>query len=251
MDYGWGPTAFVEYLLEHVHVYSATPWWASIILTALIVRLALLKGYIGAADVSARVATITDLQKPIKARLDAAKAARDTVAMVQATQDLRGLHRQAGIQLWKLAVPLIQVPIGYGTFRLLKGMAALPVPGLEDGGLLWIKDLTISDPYMILPATTAVAIYYTFKVRGSIASTYTNANPLAGRWGTRQYHDETRDIQICTLRDACNWRGLHAPISRMYTAHFWLHCSPVADSVVSITPAMDEGTPWYLSFTKT
>ena len=86
--------------------------------------------------------------------------------MVQATQDLRALYRQADIQLWKLAVPLIQVPIGYGTFRLLKGMAALPVPGLEDGGLLWIKDLTISDPYMILPATTAIAIYYTFKVRG-------------------------------------------------------------------------------------
>ena len=127
----------------------------------------MLKGYIGAADVSARSATITDLQKPIKARLDAAKAAQDSAAMVQATQDLRALYRQADIQLWKLAVPLIQVPIGYGTFRLLKGMAALPVPGLEDGGLLWIKDLTMSDPYMILPATTAIAIYYTFKVRGA------------------------------------------------------------------------------------
>lgn len=182
LDFGWGPTAFIEYLLEHVHIYTATPWWASIVLTALIVRLVLLKAYISAADVSARMSTITDLQKPIKARMDAAKATRDREAVVRATEEIRALHREAGIQLWKLGVPLLQIPIGYGTFRLLRRMSDLPVPGLEDGGFLWMKDLTMSDPYMIMPAITGAFLYYTFKVGGLIGITKSGADTLVGRW---------------------------------------------------------------------
>ena len=164
LDFGWGPTALVEYLLEHIHVYTATPWWASIGLMALVIRLALLKPYIDSADVSARVATIAEVQKPIKARLDAAKAARDQTKVMQASQEMLALHRQAGIRIWKVAVPLLQLPIGFGMFRLLRRMTELPVPGLEDGGLLWLKDLTMSDPYFILPALTGLGIYYTVKV---------------------------------------------------------------------------------------
>ena len=182
LDFGWGPTAFIEYLLEHVHIYTATPWWASIVLTALLVRLALLKSYINAADVSARLSTITELQKPIKARMDAAKATRDREAIVRATEEIRALHRQAGVKLWKLAVPLLQVPIGYGTFRLLRRMSDLPVPGLEDGGFLWMTDLTISDPYMILPAVTGVLLYKTFKVGAIVAITKNDAELFVGRW---------------------------------------------------------------------
>lgn len=165
LDYGWGPTALVEYLLEHVHIYTATPWWASIILTALAVRIVLLKPYIDAADVSARMATIAELLKPIKERINAAKATKNHAALTQAAQEMNSLYRDAGIKLWKLAVPLLQIPIGIGTFRLFSGMAALPVPGLEDGGFLWLKDLTISDPLWILPVLTGLGIHLTFKVR--------------------------------------------------------------------------------------
>lgn len=182
LDFGWGPTAFVEYLLEHVHIYTATPWWASILLTALAVRLALLKPYIDASDTSTRVVTMTELAKPIKARLDAAKSCRDQVAVMQAAQEMKALYQQAGIKLWKTTVPLLQVPIGYGTFRLLRRMAELPVPGLEDGGFLWLKDLTISDPYYLLPALTGWAIHLTFKVRDSCRLT-----TLGNRADVRHY----------------------------------------------------------------
>lgn len=164
LDFGWGPTALVEYLLEHIHVYTATPWWASIVLTALVVRLALLKPYIDAADVSARVAAIAEVEKPMRARMNAAKAARDSTKTWQGLEEIRALRQQAGIRAWKIAVPLLQIPIGYGLFRLLRRMTELPVPGLEDGGFLWLKDLTMSDPYYILPALAGLGIYYTVKV---------------------------------------------------------------------------------------
>lgn len=68
--------------------------------------------------------------------------------------------------MWRLFVPMLQVPIGFATFRLMRGMADLPVPGLDDGGFLWLTDLTQSDPYFILPIVTGIAFHLTFKVSG-------------------------------------------------------------------------------------
>lgn len=164
LDYGWGPTAFVETLLEHVHIYLGTPWWASIGISMLIIRAALLKFYIDATDCSARRQTIRPLEEPITERINAARAEHDQKAMQKAWSERRALQKSAGIIWWKSLVPFLQLPIGFGTFRLMRGMASLPVPGFDTGGLLWISDLTQSDPYFILPLATAAAYYFTFKV---------------------------------------------------------------------------------------
>lgn len=122
------------------------------------------KAYVNASDTSARLAIITPLVKPIQARISAAKAARDRQAMLAATAEIQDMYRSAGVQLWRLAVPMLQIPLGFGTFRLMRGMADLPVPGLDTQGLLWLQDLTLSDPLFILPIVTAGAFHYTFKV---------------------------------------------------------------------------------------
>lgn len=40
-------------------------------------------------------------------------------------------------------------------FFALKGMASLPVESMRHGGLYWFADLTVPDPYYILPIITA------------------------------------------------------------------------------------------------
>ena len=128
------------------------------------IRLALLKFYVEAADTSARMATIQPYIKPIQARINQAKLSQDQTTMLLEAQEMKKLYQNANIKLWKLAVPFVQIPIGFGTFRLFRGMAGLPVPGLEDGGFLWIRDLTIADPFYVLPALTAIVIHLTFRV---------------------------------------------------------------------------------------
>lgn len=154
----------VEWLLEHVHVYSGLPWWGSIILSAVVVRTAMLPLYRNAMDMSGRMVVLEPHLKPIKDRISAAQAAKDQAATMAAVTDLKATYKAGGIKLYQMFMPLIQVPLGFGTFRLLRGMGDLPVPGLENGGLLWIRDLTLSDPYFILPIATGWAFYYTFKV---------------------------------------------------------------------------------------
>ena len=164
LDYGWGPTAMVEWLLEHVHVYTGTPWWATIGLSLLILRAALLKLYIDAADAAARNQVIKPHVDPLMERYKAAAGTRDVAGMRKITTEIRSLRKSAGIKYWKISMPLIQIPLGYGAFRLMRGMANLPVPGLETGGLLWMQDLTLSDPYFILPLATGALYFFSFKV---------------------------------------------------------------------------------------
>ena len=51
-------------------------------------------------------------------------------------------------------------------FFAIRGMATLPVKSMEAGGLYWFTDLTIADPYFILPIITASSLLIHLKVGG-------------------------------------------------------------------------------------
>lgn len=48
-----------------------------------------------------------------------------------------------------------QAPVFISFFFALKGMANLPVDSMRHGGMYWFTDLTVPDPYYILPIITA------------------------------------------------------------------------------------------------
>ncbi|KAL3423324.1 Mitochondrial inner membrane protein OXA1 [Phlyctema vagabunda] len=166
LDYGWGPTAFVEWTLEHVHVLAGTPWWASIILTAVLVRAALLKPYMDATDNASKLATIQHITKPISEKMQAASKAGDTTKTMALRRELQIVHKRAGIKMWKSLVPMSQAFIGFGTFKLMRAMGNLPVPGWETGGMLWFQNLTLPDPTYVLPVVTAGMLHILLKKGG-------------------------------------------------------------------------------------
>lgn len=154
----------MEWLLEHVHIYAGTPWWASIGITLLLIRACLLKIYFNAADAAARNQLIAQYNAPLMEKVKAAQRNKDSLGLQKALAEMKDLRASAGVKLSRTFMPFIQIPIGFGFFRLMRGMSNLPVPGLDCGGLLWMQDLTISDPYFILPIATAGCYYYSFKV---------------------------------------------------------------------------------------
>jgi YidC/Oxa1 family membrane protein insertase len=172
LDYGWGPTAMMEWIIEHIHVYAGTPWWGTIAITAILVRAAMFYGYIGSADNAARMATVAPLTKPLYEKMRAASGNSDTTEVMRLRQELQIIQRRAGIKLMKSFVPLLQVPVGYGSFMLLRGMAKLPVPGLETGGILWFQNLAIPDPFFLLPIATAGVLHLVLRVCVPISPIY-------------------------------------------------------------------------------
>lgn len=137
-------------------------------LTAIVIRVALLKLYINASDQGARLARASSKMKPLQQKITAATAAGNMQARVVLTQELRNVMNAEGVSYVKMLAPFSQVFLGYGTFRLMRGMASLPVPGLDEGGFLWLKDLTVADPLYLLPVVTSVMMYFTFKVGGLV-----------------------------------------------------------------------------------
>lgn len=164
LDYGWGPTTTIQTLLECVYIYTGLPWWASLVSTVLLIRLFMIKIYIDANDMATRNALIQPMMEPLREELKEAQRKRDREAILKVQNERKALNASAGISIRKSLMPLIQIPLGFGTFRLVRGMGYLPVPGFENGGALWFNDLTMADPYLILPIATGVAYYYTFKV---------------------------------------------------------------------------------------
>jgi YidC/Oxa1 family membrane protein insertase len=55
-------------------------------------------------------------------------------------------------------------------FYGLRRMADAPVPGFIEGGFGWVTDLTLPDPYYILPITSAVLMNIVIRVRISLPS---------------------------------------------------------------------------------
>jgi YidC/Oxa1 family membrane protein insertase len=164
LDYGYGPTGLMEFILEHIHIYAGTPWWASIALTAIFVRAVMFKPYMDASDNASRMATIQHLTKPVTDKMRAAAALGDSNLTMELRNELSRINARAGIKIWKSFVPMTQVFTGIGTLFLLRAMSNLPVPGLETGGALWFYNLTIPDPFFILPLATAGVLHWVLRV---------------------------------------------------------------------------------------
>jgi YidC/Oxa1 family membrane protein insertase len=154
----------MEWLLEHVHILAGTPWWVSITLTAIIVRAALFKPYIDAAENASRMQAIKHITHPLQQDMAAAFKAGDNTQAQQIRQEMSMINKRAGVKIWKSFVPMLQMFAGYGTFVLLRGMAHLPVPGFENGGVLWFSNLALPDPLFILPVATAGVLHWVLRV---------------------------------------------------------------------------------------
>lgn len=91
--------------------------------------------------------------------------ARQQATFQQATE-MRHLIKSFGLSFPKMLTPaVLQAALGFGTFRLLRNMCHLSIPGLDEGGVLWFTDLTIPDPLYILPLASAAILHVMFRVR--------------------------------------------------------------------------------------
>jgi YidC/Oxa1 family membrane protein insertase len=164
LDFGWGPSSFMEFIIEHIHIYSGLPWWTSIVCAGILVRIALFKFTLSATNISAKLAQLRPTTDPLRTRLYQLAREGNQLEMLKVRAQLSDINQKHDIKVWKSFVPLLQIPLGYGCFRVVRGMAALPVPAVAREHALWLNDLTIADPWFILPAVQSIFLYLSMKV---------------------------------------------------------------------------------------
>jgi YidC/Oxa1 family membrane protein insertase len=168
LDYGWGPSAFMEWLIEHIHIWGGVSWWASLAAAALVTRIALFHPSLKAADNAAKTGPIKNEMMELRTKRMQLLSQGKQLEAAKAKVELDDLYVKHDIKLWRNFVPLLQIPLGFGTFRVVRGMATLPVPGLAMEQFGWIHDLTSYDPWYILPALATGFMYLTMKVSCSV-----------------------------------------------------------------------------------
>lgn len=168
LSYGYGPTSIMEWIIEHIHIFSGLPWGASIVATGVVTRLVFMKFAFDAADNAAKSINIKPKTGKLEAKLNAVRFSGDHVKIAPVQAELSHVRKQHGVIWWKPIVPMLQIPLSFGSFRIVEGMSRLPVPGLASESFGWIHDLTVADPFYILPLVASGALYMSLKVRSAL-----------------------------------------------------------------------------------
>jgi YidC/Oxa1 family membrane protein insertase len=170
LDFGWGTSTVMESLIEAIHVFSGTHWWASIALTVLIVRGIQFPFYMRMSDNAARMKEVSPLLGPLAEKMKLYQQQGDQMGMAEAMQERKRINQAAGVSNAWLAFPLTQIPIFFGAYKTLRSMAELPVPELTHQGIAWFTDLSVADPFVALPLATAALISAQIAVCWSMAN---------------------------------------------------------------------------------
>ncbi|UNI18538.1 hypothetical protein JDV02_004801 [Purpureocillium takamizusanense] len=154
LDYGWGPTSAMQWVLEHVHIWTGLGWGASIMATAVLLRLVMFFPQVRSLQFNGVMQKMRkDPRSQEAMKLIQQGLQERDMEMRQRGQYLnKMLKQQYGASNWGMLWSFMQIPFTFGLFRIVSGMTHIPVPSLETAGYLWFTDLTATDPYFVLPA---------------------------------------------------------------------------------------------------
>lgn len=158
------PMALVETLLVGVHDVSGLPWWATIAITTAGVRLAFVPLQIYQSKSIAKLALIKPQMTELSDQMKAASA-KGTEKGLQdaerARQQLQALFEHHQVKPWMSMVGALgQIPLWITFFFTMRHIVRVDSGlGLDAGGMLWFTDLTMRDPYFVLPAICGATFY--------------------------------------------------------------------------------------------
>ncbi|XP_077170186.1 mitochondrial inner membrane protein OXA1L [Paroedura picta] len=154
------PVGLIQNLLECLHVDMGLPWWGAIVAGTVAARCVIfpliVKGQREAMKLNNHMPQI----QALTGRANEAKRSGNKFEFAQAYADLTLYQKTHDVNpLRSFIVPLVQAPVFISFFIALRKMAELPVPSMQTGGLWWFADLTVADPYYILPLSATVTMW--------------------------------------------------------------------------------------------
>ncbi|KAL8053983.1 hypothetical protein ABFX02_05G108600 [Erythranthe guttata] len=155
------PVAAIQYLVDYVHCYTGFNWWASIVVTTVLIRSILLPLGIHLRKCELKYKLIEPRLQEIKKEMrDKDMSPRDVAERRARMKELYKEYGNTPFTRWKGT--LIGVPILYCVLSALTNMAA-NVPSFKEGGALWFTDLSTPDSMFILPILTGLSFWIRFE----------------------------------------------------------------------------------------
>jgi YidC/Oxa1 family membrane protein insertase len=153
-------------MLELVNVSTGLPWFYTIIAGTFLSRLLLLPFSIKQLRNSSALAPYQPRLIELKEELDKAYKTGDTLMVQRVALKQRKVYEESGVSMLPmLLMPFVQLPVTLGMFFAVKRLCALPLEQLHWSGVSFLPDLTVPDPYYVLPIAAAVLMNVQLRVR--------------------------------------------------------------------------------------
>jgi len=144
-------------MLELINVSSGLPWFHTIVAGTLLSRLLLLPFSIKQLRNSSALAPYQPRLLELKEELNRAYQTGDHLAVQRVALKQRRVYEESGVSMLPmLLMPFVQLPVTLGMFFGVKRLCALPLEQLHWSGVSFLPDLTVADPYYVLPIASAV-----------------------------------------------------------------------------------------------
>ena len=136
--------------LLYFHQTLGAPWWLSIVMLTVIVRSLLF-------PLTVKQVKSMRAMQDLKPEMDRLRAKyRDNRQKQQ--EELMKLYQERQVNPLGGCLPLVvQMPIFITMFYVIRGFDQTH-PDFASGGILWFQDLTVADPYYLLPVLSAVTM---------------------------------------------------------------------------------------------
>ena len=146
------PVGLVQTLLDSLQTTTGLPWWGTIAVTTVVLRLCLFPLSIKFAKTAAKMAKLqpelAEVMKKIQYYVKIGATELQQKEQMKVAELYRA-HNCSPLQMFTL--PFLQVPFFMSFFIGLRKMALAPLESMKGGGLFWFTDLTVADPTYALP----------------------------------------------------------------------------------------------------
>ncbi|KAL5744134.1 hypothetical protein ACOSQ2_027250 [Xanthoceras sorbifolium] len=169
------PVAALQHFIDAVHNFTGFNWWASIVVTTLLIRSATLPLLINQLKATSKLTLMRPHLEEIKQQMQ--DKAMDPEAVADGQKQMKKIFKEYGVSpLTPLKGLFIQGPVFVSFFLAISNMAE-KVPSFKVGGAFWFTDLTTPDSLYVLPVLTGLSFLITVE---SNMQEGMEGNPIAG-----------------------------------------------------------------------
>lgn len=153
------PPDLVVHAVSYLNTGVGLEWYQAIILSTVATRFALAPFAVYLMKGASRLARVGPHLQPLSEQYKAGKiSAEEFQRRVKVIYDKNGISNP----LKPILAPFLQFPIFISYFV---GLRQLPeYCDVTSGGALWFNDLSVCDPYYVLPVTTALGFWLAFEL---------------------------------------------------------------------------------------
>ena len=174
LAHGW-PSGYMQSLLETIYINADMSWSGTIILATVLLRVCVFPIMLHARK---KMVHANHHMPEFQQHQYNIHIAQTKQELALATRKFKEFRIEKRISMSAQFVPPMCSGLLLSTmFFALRGMANCPVESMATGGMGWFVDLTVMDPYFILPVLTASTLALNMKIGMDAAADQTQMPP--------------------------------------------------------------------------